>query len=280
MSSKSAHLFINTSPIDPDEFLFPGIYRSNGAFNLAQNFTLNGSGTDSIIDDIYIILINGAFSMAANLEIVCINGVEPKNIFWVITGAFSLGAGVNFRGNLLINGDASIGAGCTIHGNVYALKAVSFDTTTINGQNINTVFTSENEDDDLIDTINLLGASNYALISKMAIASTGMTYINGNAAVKAPTFTTALFTISGSLLINTSAVDQYIQDVETAYEYTVDYILNLPTQIICYSCSALPIKCKWCILKALIRAYMIENTMSYETLSLVLSDFPNTCTYV
>jgi hypothetical protein len=102
----------------------PGIHHIAGAVSLATNLTFDGEG-------IYIYQITGAFNSAASSTMTLINGAKTEDIFWVITGAPTLGAGSQFSGTLLSLGAINMGTDIAIDGRVLTTGGFLMGTATI-----------------------------------------------------------------------------------------------------------------------------------------------------
>jgi hypothetical protein len=89
----------------------PGVHYITGAVSIATDLTFDGEG-------IYIYQITGEFATAASSTMTLINGARAEDIFWVITGITSLGAGSQFAGTILSPAGISIGAGSTTDGRI------------------------------------------------------------------------------------------------------------------------------------------------------------------
>ncbi len=101
--------------------LTPGVYRIGAAATLASPVTLNAQGN---ADAVFIIQIVGALgSTAAVGNVVLANNAQSRNIFWVVEGAVSIGAGTHMEGTILGGAGAGLGAGTTLSGRVMAGSA-------------------------------------------------------------------------------------------------------------------------------------------------------------
>jgi len=105
--------------------LTPGVHStgSGSAATLTGNVTLNGLGNPN---SLFIIQIDGALTTSTFSNVILINSASPNNVYWQITGAFTLGNSSVFRGNIVSGGaiellDASslIGRGLTKAGAIH-----------------------------------------------------------------------------------------------------------------------------------------------------------------
>jgi hypothetical protein len=94
--------------------LTAGVYHINSAANLTANLTLNAQGNP---DAIFIFKVTGAFSVAALVDILLINGANVNNVFWRVDGAISAGAGATLRGVFIaLAGEVALGDGADLEG--------------------------------------------------------------------------------------------------------------------------------------------------------------------
>jgi hypothetical protein len=103
-----------------------GVYTSGtAAISLSTSLTLTGSDTST-----FIIQVGGALSTAAT-SIIVLNGVLAKNVFWIVTGAVSLGAGSTFKGSIISAGALSLGDRTSLEGRALSLAALNLYNNTI-----------------------------------------------------------------------------------------------------------------------------------------------------
>ena len=94
--------------------LTAGVYHINSAANLTINLTLDAQGDTEAI---FIFKVTGAFSVAAEVEILLINGATVNNVFWNVDGALSAGAGATMRGIFFaLAGEIALGDGSKLEG--------------------------------------------------------------------------------------------------------------------------------------------------------------------
>lgn len=112
--------------------LTAGVYKIGAAATLTSPLTLNGEGDPEAV---FIIQIVGALGSTASVgNVVLINNAQSANIFWIVKGAISLGAGTHMEGNLLGGAAITFGAATTINGRVMAGSAagtIALATTTV-----------------------------------------------------------------------------------------------------------------------------------------------------
>ncbi|MCW1922936.1 ice-binding family protein [Luteolibacter arcticus] len=95
-----------------------GVHKIGAAATLASSVTLNAEGNP---DAVFIIQIAGAFGATASVgNVVLANDARSKNVFWVVEGAVSMGAGTHMEGNILGGAAITFGATTTINGRALA----------------------------------------------------------------------------------------------------------------------------------------------------------------
>jgi Ice-binding-like/Bacterial Ig-like domain/Collagen triple helix repeat (20 copies)/FlgD Ig-like domain len=102
----------------------PGLYTAPAALAVAANGIISISGG---VNDVFIIQVNGALSLAAGAQVQLTGGVQASNVFWQVNGAFSVAAGAQFAGTVLASTTGTIGAGSLVNGRVLAQTAVTMN---------------------------------------------------------------------------------------------------------------------------------------------------------
>lgn len=98
--------------------LTAGVYKIGAAATLASPVTLNAQGNP---DSVFIIQVVGAFGATAAVgNVVLANGARSENVFWIVEGAVSMGAGTHMEGTMLGGAAIAFGAGTTMNGRVMA----------------------------------------------------------------------------------------------------------------------------------------------------------------
>ena len=101
--------------------LTPGVYKIGAAATLATPMTLDAEGDPEAV---FIIQIVGAFGTTASTgNVILTNQAKSANIFWIVEGAVSLGAGSNMKGTILGGASITFGATTTISGRALAASA-------------------------------------------------------------------------------------------------------------------------------------------------------------
>jgi hypothetical protein len=116
----SAPITNTHAPVLGSETLNPGVYYITGAGSLLGTLTL-----DALADPgaVFIIRYSGAFSTAASSNIVLVNSAASCNVFFVVEGAISIGAGSNIKGTFISNN------GAVFMDNLSTLEGKLFSTT-------------------------------------------------------------------------------------------------------------------------------------------------------
>jgi len=104
--------------------VMPGVHCIGGAADILGTVTLDGPG-------VYIFEITGALTAAANSEVALTNGAQSNQVFWVVTGATTLGGGSNFKGTVMSNTAVTVGALSTVDGRILTTGPATISTSTI-----------------------------------------------------------------------------------------------------------------------------------------------------
>jgi hypothetical protein len=105
------------NPTAEGEIVFPGVYDIIGASTITTNLTFDAEGNP---DALFIIRVVGALSTASIAKVNLANDAKAKNIFWVIDGAVSFGAGTIMKGVVVSHGHAIAGAsGVNLEGRLF-----------------------------------------------------------------------------------------------------------------------------------------------------------------
>ena len=98
-----------------------GTYKIGAAATLASPVALDAEGDP---DAVFVIQIVGAFGVTAGVgNVVLTNGAQSRNVFWIVEGAVSIGAGSHMEGTILGGAAITFGAGATINGRALAGSA-------------------------------------------------------------------------------------------------------------------------------------------------------------
>ena len=106
--------------------LVAGTYTWAGNVNIPTDLTFNGSATD-----VWILQIGGTLNMAAAKNVIMAGGALPKNVFWQVAGAVTVGANTHFEGIILGQTGITFGNLTSINGRLLAQSAIVLDATTV-----------------------------------------------------------------------------------------------------------------------------------------------------
>jgi hypothetical protein len=104
--------------------LTPGLYTATAAAGMAAStvLTLDAGGDPNAV---FVIQVNGALSLGAGAQVKLSGGAQASNVFWQVTGAFSVGANGVFVGTVMASTTGDVGAGALVNGRVLAETAVT-----------------------------------------------------------------------------------------------------------------------------------------------------------
>jgi hypothetical protein len=113
------------------EILLPGVYDITGATTITTNLTLDAGGNP---DALFIIRVDGAFATAALAKVILGNQAKASNVFWVIDGPVSFGAGTIMKGIVISNGFSIAGAsGSNLEGSMFTTSgSITYGPGTVN----------------------------------------------------------------------------------------------------------------------------------------------------
>jgi len=109
-----------------DLTLTAGVYEWGTAVTIPTDLTFSGSATD-----LWILKVAGTLDMAAAKNVILSGGALPKNIFWQVSGAVTIGANTHFEGIILGQTSITFGNLASINGRLLAQTAVTLDATTV-----------------------------------------------------------------------------------------------------------------------------------------------------
>jgi hypothetical protein len=111
-----------------DLVLTPNTYILIGATALTGNIVLNAQGNPNAI---FFIKIYGALATSVGSNVILTNGAQSDNVFWLVSGAVSIGSNSQFNGNLIsINGAISTFSNVTLNGRLLTTNG-AFSTVSI-----------------------------------------------------------------------------------------------------------------------------------------------------
>ncbi|MEO6666584.1 MAG: ice-binding family protein [Nitrospiria bacterium] len=106
--------------------LAPGVYEWGTAVTIPTDLTFDGTATD-----VWILKVAGTLDMAAAKNVILTGGALPKNIFWQVSGAVTIGANTHFEGIILSQTLITFGDLASINGRLLAQTAVNIAATTV-----------------------------------------------------------------------------------------------------------------------------------------------------
>lgn len=102
--------------------LEPGLYKWGTGLLVASDVTLSGGA-----NDIWIFQIAEDLTVENGIKITLAGDALPKNIFWQVAGAVTLGTTSEFKGIILSKTLIAVNNGAVINGRAYAQTAVTLD---------------------------------------------------------------------------------------------------------------------------------------------------------
>jgi hypothetical protein len=164
--------------------LTPGVHTSNAGFNINDDISLKGRGSDNdpVLTDVFIIQIDGDLLQAADTKVILTDGAKAENVFWQVAGNY-VNAGATtvvanaMVGNLLVKEYVTFGSGSSLEGRVFAQKKVTLQDATITCPVVAGCQSPQ------APTVSLLTAANYAILAKSGISNSPPSVINGDIGV-------------------------------------------------------------------------------------------------
>ena len=93
---------------------------------IPTDLTLTGNTTD-----VWVFQIAQNLTVSNAVNITLAGGALPKNVFWQVSGAVSLGTTSHFEDVVLSQTAITLGTGASINGRLLAQSAVSLDSATV-----------------------------------------------------------------------------------------------------------------------------------------------------
>ena len=103
-----------------------GVYSWGTGLLLASDVTLNGGA-----NDVFIFQIAQNLTISNAVRVTLTGGALPKNVFWQVAGAITLGTTAHAEGVMLSQTSITLGTGASVNGRLLAQSAVSIDASTI-----------------------------------------------------------------------------------------------------------------------------------------------------
>jgi len=109
--------------------LTPGIYKFSNSVIITNSLILDGGGDNCAT---FIFQIAGDLTVANSTIIKLQNGVQAKNVFWIVAGSkAALGTSTDFSGNILCKTLISLNTGSKVTGKLFAQTAVTLNASTV-----------------------------------------------------------------------------------------------------------------------------------------------------
>ena len=106
--------------------LAPGVYEWGSVVTIPTDLTLNGTSTD-----VWIFKVAGTLNLAAAKSVILTGGALPKNVFWQVSGAVTLGSTSHMEGVILGATSIAVQTGATVNGRLLAQTAVTLQMNTV-----------------------------------------------------------------------------------------------------------------------------------------------------
>lgn len=106
--------------------LAPGTYKWSTGVSIPTNVTLNGGPSD-----VWIFQVAQGITQANGTKVILSGGALPKNIFWQVGGAVSVGTTAHMEGVVMSKTSITLNTGASANGRLLAQTAVTLDTNTV-----------------------------------------------------------------------------------------------------------------------------------------------------
>jgi len=106
--------------------LTPGVYEWGTAVTIPTDLVLNGTATD-----VWIFKVAGTLDLAAAKSVLLSGGALPKNIFWQVSGAVTIGTTAHLEGVVLSATSISLQTGASANSRLLAQTAVTLDSNAV-----------------------------------------------------------------------------------------------------------------------------------------------------
>jgi hypothetical protein len=103
-----------------------GVYKWSSGLLIPTDLTLSGSATD-----VWIFQIAQDLLMSTAAKVKLAGGALPKNVFWQVSGAVTLGTGAHLEGIVLTQTAVTLQTGASLKGRVLAQTSITIDASTI-----------------------------------------------------------------------------------------------------------------------------------------------------
>lgn len=106
--------------------LTPGVYEWGTAVTIPTDITLNGTATD-----VWIFKVAGTLDLAAAKSVLLSGGALPKNVFWQVSGAVTIGTTAHMEGVILSQTAITLLTGASANSRLLAQTAVSLESNAV-----------------------------------------------------------------------------------------------------------------------------------------------------
>ena len=103
-----------------------GVYKWSSGLLIPTDLTLSGSATD-----VWIFQIAQDLLMSTAAKVKLAGGALPKNVFWQVSGAVTLGTGAHLEGIVLTKTAVTLQTGASLKGRVLAQTSITIDASTV-----------------------------------------------------------------------------------------------------------------------------------------------------
>ncbi|MGK0316996.1 MAG: putative repeat protein (TIGR01451 family) [Saprospiraceae bacterium] len=203
------------------EVLDPGVYSIGSAGSITGVLTLDGGGDPNAF---FIIKLNGALTAAAGAAITLTGSAQSCNVFWLVNGAISIGAGADIKGTLFSkSGAVGLGANVLLEGRMLTMGgAITYGlgSAAVKPPCTSTIPIFCEPSCDPAAAVDVLGVlSDFSLFTSIGIVgNTGTSGINGNIGTNAGAITGFAGGIHiGTQEMATALTAQAAVDLEFAY---------------------------------------------------------------
>jgi hypothetical protein len=100
--------------------LAPGLYKWGTGLLITRDVTLSGGP-----NDVWIFQVAGTLNQANATRVTLAGGALPKNIFWQVAGAVTIGTTAHFEGVVLTKTMVAVNTGASVNGRLLAQTAVT-----------------------------------------------------------------------------------------------------------------------------------------------------------
>ena len=100
--------------------LAPGLYKWGTGVMITTDVTLKGGP-----NDVWIFQVAGTLNQGNATRVTLVGGALPKNIFWQVAGAVTIGTTAHFEGVVLAKTMIAVNTGASVNGRLLAQTAVT-----------------------------------------------------------------------------------------------------------------------------------------------------------